>query len=242
LTYRGTDVLKLIGPALGPTLLLAGLAFFVAIALAIPLGILAATHRESPVDYAVNVLAALGLALPSFWLGLLLIIVFGIQLRWLPTSGYPSGGSNGGPLDVPRYVLLPAAVLVTGLLAPLARQMRSSMLEELNQDYLRTAHAKGIGANFVLYRHALKNALFPVITLMGTQIPLLIGGSAIIESLFAWPGMGRLAVSSAFERDYPTVLAITIIIATIAILSGLVVDLLYVWLDPRVRLARHESA
>jgi peptide/nickel transport system permease protein len=136
-------------------------------------------------------------------------------------------------LDVMAHLALPATVLVTGILAPLARQMRSSMLDELQQDYLRTARAKGLSERTVLYAHALKNALFPVVTLMGLQIPVLVGGAAVVESLFAWPGMGRLAVDSALQRDYPTVLGVTAVIATLAIISSLSVDLLYGWLDPR---------
>ena len=180
--------------------------------------------------------SAFGLALPGFWLGLLLIIVFGIQLRWLPTSGYVSSRGDSDVFDILRHLILPAIVLGTGLLAPLTRQMRSSMLDVLHQDYVRTAHAKGLTDRVVLYRHALKNAMFPVITLMGVQIATLVGGAAVIESLFAWPGMGRLAVDSAFQRDYPTVMGITVVIAALAIASNLIIDLLYAWLDPRVRL------
>jgi peptide/nickel transport system permease protein len=240
LTYRGVGVMSLVGPALGPTLLLSVVAFTAAILLAIPLGITAAAHRGSRIDYAVNLVSALGLALPGFWLGLLLIIVFGIQLRVLPTSGY-SSSSGEDALDVLAHLVLPATVLVAGILPQIARQMRSSMLDELQQDYLRTARSKGLAERTIVYRHALKNSLFPVVTLIGLQIPILVGGAAVVESLFAWPGMGRLAVNSALQRDYPTVLGVTTVVATLAIVSSLVVDLLYGWLDPRVRIEPHRA-
>jgi peptide/nickel transport system permease protein len=234
LSYQGTPVMRLITDALPNTLLLSGSAFLFAVALALPLGVLAAARHYSWFDNVMTLLSFLGASVPSFWLGLLGIIVFGVELNWLPTAGL----SNDGPfslVDRVQHLILPMAVLAAASLAQLTRQMRSSMLDVLAADYVRTARAKGLREWRVLTRHALKNALFPVITLIGLQVPVLVGGAAIVETIFVWPGIGQLAVNAAFLRDYPTVMGVTLLISVMAILSNLAVDLSYTFLDPRVK-------
>lgn len=234
LSYQGTPVTTLIAGAVPNTLLLSGSAFLFAVLLALPLGILAAVWRGAWFDNVLTLVAFLGASIPTFWFALLLIIVFGVQLQWLPTAGL---AGDGPPtlIDRLRHLVLPMVVLGVTSLAQLTRQMRSSMLEVLSADFVRTARAKGLTERLVITRHALKNALFPVITLIGLQAPVLVGGAAIVETIFVWPGVGQLAVNSAFQRDYPTVMAITLLISAIAILANLVVDLSYAWLDPRVK-------
>jgi peptide/nickel transport system permease protein len=234
LSYQGTPVMRLITDALPNTLLLSGSAFLLAIALSLPLGVLAAARHYSWFDHLMTLLSFLGASVPSFWLGLLGIIVFGVELHWLPTAGL----SNDGPfslLDRLQHLILPMTVLAAASLAQLTRQMRSSMLDVLAADYVRTARAKGLPEQRVLTRHALKNALFPVITLIGLQVPILVGGAAIVETIFVWPGIGQLAVNAAFQRDYPTVMGVTLLISVMAIISNLAVDLSYTFLDPRVK-------
>lgn len=233
LSYQGTPVMKLILEALPNTLLLSGSAFLFAVVLALPLGILAGVRRFTWFDNGLTVLSFLGVSVPSFWFGLLLIIIFGVKLHVLPTSG-TAGDGPFSVLDRMKHLLLPMLVLSSTSLAQLTRQMRSSIVEVVNADYVRTARAKGLGEGAVLRRHVVKNALFPVITLIGLQVPVLIGGAAIVETIFAWPGIGRLAVTAAFQRDYPTVMAITLLISAVTILSNLAVDASYGFLDPRV--------
>jgi peptide/nickel transport system permease protein len=202
---------------------LASLALSVAVA--IPLGIVAALYRGRLVDALAMAFAVVGQATPYFWMGIMLILVVSVQLGWLPTSG------RGG-LD---HLILPAITMATHLAASLARLTRTSMLEVLGQNYLNTARAKGLSERSVIWAHALKNAAIPIITLIAVQFGTLLGGSIVTEMIFAWPGVGRLAVQSIFARDYPVVQASVFILALSFVAINLAVDLLYGWLDPRIR-------
>jgi peptide/nickel transport system permease protein len=191
----------------------------------VPIGILAAVRRGTGYDYAGTALAVLGQSLPNFWLGIMLILLFGVTLRWLPTSGF-QGWS---------YLVLPSVTLAAFPTALVARLTRSSMLEIMEREYIRTGRAKGLGEGAVVLRHALKNATIPVLTVIGLQIGTLLGGAVITESVFAWPGMGKLTVDAIFFRDFPVVQTILILSATIFVVINLIVDLLYTVLDPRIR-------
>ena len=217
--------LALVLERLPATLELAVAALALAVSAAIPLGILAAICRGRLADVLAMGLAVVGQATPFFWLGIMLILVVSVQLAWLPTSG------RGGL----AHLILPAITLATHLAASLARLTRTSMLEILAENYLNTARAKGLGEWKVIWAHALKNAAIPITTLIGMQFGTLLGGSIVTEMIFAWPGVGRLAVQSIFARDYPVVQASVFILALSFVLINLGVDLLYGWLDPRIR-------
>ncbi len=195
------------------------------VAFGVSIGIVAAVRKGTGYDYAGTVLAVLGQSLPNFWLGIMLILLFGVTLRWLPTSGF-QGWS---------YLILPSVTLAAYPTALVARLTRSSMLEILSRDYIRTGRAKGLAERMVVLRHALKNATIPVLTVIGLQIGTLLGGAVITESVFAWPGMGKLVVDAIFFRDFPVVQTILIFSATIFVVINLVVDVLYTVLDPRIR-------
>jgi ABC-type dipeptide/oligopeptide/nickel transport system permease component len=200
-------------------------AMLLTVVFGVAIGIVAAVRHRTRYDYAGMVLAVLGQSLPNFWLGITLILLFGVTLRWLPTSGFESW----------RYLVLPSVTLAAYPTALVARLTRSSMLEILNRDYIRTVRAKGLAERVVVLRHALKNATIPVLTVIGLQIGTLLGGAVITESVFAWPGMGKLVVDAIFFRDFPVVQTILILSATVFVLINLVVDLLYTVIDPRIR-------
>ncbi len=215
------------------TLELLGAALAVSLAIAIPAGIVSAVKRNSGVDLASTVFALIGFSLPNFWLGLILIYVFALLLRWLPPSGFaplPALADNA------RSLILPALTLGTALAALITRQLRSGMLEVLRQDYVRTAQAKGLGQGVVVAKHALKNALIAVVTVIGLQIGGLLGNTIITESLFALPGVGRLMIDAVFSRDFFIVQGVVLFLAVGYVLSNLIVDVLYSYLDPRIRL------
>lgn len=229
----GRPVSELIGSALPATLILSGSALALALVVAIPLGIMAAVRRNSWLDQILTLVSFFGLSLPVFWYGLLLIIAFAVQLPWLPAGGmYTPGYETFG--DLVLHLILPTLALSTSIMAELVRYTRSAMLGVLRQDYVRTARSKGVAEWAVIYRHAFRTALIPIVTLLGMLIPRLVGGAAVTESVFSWPGLGRLAVSAAFNQDFPTIMGITLIISVVVVLSSLVVDLLYARLDPRV--------
>ena len=215
------------------TLELLGAALAVSLAIAIPAGIVSAVKRNSGVDLVSTVFALIGFSLPNFWLGLILIYVFALLLRWLPPSGFaplPALADNA------RSLILPALTLGTALAALITRQLRSGMLEVLRQDYVRTAQAKGLGQGVVVAKHALKNALIAVVTVIGLQIGGLLGNTIITESLFALPGVGRLMIDAVFSRDFFIVQGVVLFLAVGYVLSNLIVDILYSYLDPRIRL------
>jgi ABC-type dipeptide/oligopeptide/nickel transport system permease component len=208
------------------TLQLSLVAMALAIVVALPLGIISAIRRGGGSSALVMLGALFGQSVPSFALGIYLILIFGVTLHWLPTFGYGR----------PENLILPAITLAALPMARYARLMRSEMLEVLGQDYIRTAYAKGLGPVNVVRSHALKNALIPVVTQIGLDFGLLFAGSVIIETIFAWPGVGRLLIESAQNRDYPVVQATVFMIASVVVIANLLVDLLYRWLDPRIGL------
>ena len=231
-SYRqGLPVGELILERLRATfeLALAGLA--VAVLLGVPLGMIAAARHGSTVDTAAMTLALLGTSVPSFWLGLLLIIVFGVQLGWLPVSGY-------GSL---RHLLMPAFVLGGFYAAQVSRLTRTSLLEVLAQDFVRTARAKGLAARAVLLKHVLRNAALPVLTVVGLDFGRMLGGAVVVETIFAWPGMGRLAVQAVLGRDFPVVQGAVIMGAAIFLSVNVIIDLSYGFIDPRLRAAVHRA-
>ena len=218
------------------TLLLSGTALLLAVVLAVPLGMISAVYRYSALDYAATVTAFLGVSVPVFWLAILLIIVFSVTLGWLPSSGMLTVGVPFSMHDRLLHLLMPSIVLATFPLAQLTRYVRSSMVEALAQDYVRTARAKGLPECSVLGRHALRNALIPMVTVLGVLTPRLLGGAVVTETIFAWPGLGRLAVEAAVTRDYPVILGATLLVSTLVVLSNLITDFLYVVIDPRIAL------
>ena len=219
-------VAQLIRERLPRTMLLAAAALALAIAIAIPAGIVSALRRGTLVDRLAMVLAVAGQAVPIFWLALMLIWLFAVRLEWLPVFG-------SGTL---LHLVLPAVSLSTIVLGRLARLVRSSMLEVLEQDYVRTARAKGLGETSVVWRHALKNASIPIVTVVGLQLAQLLGGAVVTETIFAWPGVGVLAAEAVFNRDFPVVQGVTLVISLIFVATNLAVDLAYVALNPRIRL------
>ena len=226
-------VIENVGRRIRPSLQLAGLAMAISLLVATPVGILSAARRNSPIDRVGTSFALFGICLPNFLIALLLIFVFGVTLRWLPISGYVDPLEE--PWDGLRSLALPAITLGLALAAVITRTLRSSMLEALSEDYIRTARAKGLTDGAVVRRHALRNALIPVVTVLGLQLGTLIGGAVITEYVFALPGVGRLVVDAVFARDYPLVQGVVLLIAVGFILSNLAVDLLYGWIDPRIR-------
>ncbi|HWN14865.1 MAG TPA: ABC transporter permease [Candidatus Dormibacteraeota bacterium] len=222
--YRA-PALRVVVERLAATVQLALAALLITVGVGVSLGILAAVRRGTGYDYASTVLAVLGQSLPNFWLGIMLILLFGVALRWLPTSGFESW----------RHLILPAVTLAAFPMALVARLTRSSMLEILGRDFIRTGRAKGLAERAVILRHALRNAAVPLLTVLGLQIGTLLGGAVITESVFAWPGMGKLVVDAIFFRDFPVVQTVLILSATIFVVINLLVDLLYTVIDPRIR-------
>lgn len=216
------------------TLLLGGAALALSIAVGIPAGILSAVRRYSTSDYVVTFFSFIGVSIPAFWFAILLILVFTVRFSLLPASGIATPGMAFSFADRLAHLVLPTTVLATATLPSLVRFMRSALIEEIGQDYVRTARAKGLPTRLVLTRHAIRNALIPVVTVLGVLIPRLVGGAVITETIFGWPGMGQLAVASTIGRDFPMVMGITVVVAVVVIVSNLLVDLAYGWLDPRI--------
>ncbi|MDQ7860034.1 MAG: ABC transporter permease [Armatimonadota bacterium] len=220
----------------------------IALAIAIPAGVLAAVRRYSAVDTASTVGALLGVSMPNFWLGVMLIFLFALRLGWLPASGRGEPvlagvgsllvtGNPAGLATAATHLILPAVTLGSALAAVVTRLMRSSMLEVIGQDYIRTARAKGLRGGRVVLRHALRNALIPVVTVVGLEFGALLGGAVITETIFAWPGIGRLAIRSIVQRDFPVVQGVVLMIAVVRVLANLCVDVAYAAIDPRIRYA-----
>ncbi|HSQ06810.1 MAG TPA: nickel ABC transporter permease [Chromatiaceae bacterium] len=218
-------VLDLLAERLPATLTLAGVALVLALALAIPLGVLAACRRGRPADSVAMGFSLLGGAIPNFWLGPLLILIFSLWLGWTPVSGR----------EGPASLILPAITLGTSLAAILARMVRGSVLEVLGEDYIRTARAKGLAPGAVLWNHALRNAWLPVLTLVGLQLGGLLGGAVITETVFGWPGLGSLLVEAIQSRDYPVVQGAVLLVSLTYVLVNTGTDLVYAWVDPRIR-------
>jgi peptide/nickel transport system permease protein len=216
------------------TIYLAVIALMTGIVIAIPAGVIAAIRQNTGADYAAMGFALWGIAMPNFWLALMLIVVFSLHLGWLPSIGYAN------PLEAPlrflQHACLPAIVMGTDLAAPLTRYIRAEMLEQLKQDYVRTAWAKGLPGRMVIVRHALKNSLIAAVTVVGLQTARLLGGSTIVETVFSWPGIGRLLIEGIYSRDYPIVQGSVLLIAVTYVFINLIVDIAYKWLDPRIKL------
>ena len=225
--------IDLILGALPVTLQLVTGAFLVALIIAVPAGILSAVRPRSWIDQGSTAFAMLGISLPNFWLGIMLVLLFALQLRWLPPSGYLPFRTD--PVGALRASILPAVTLGVALAAPLTRFLRSGMLDVLGLDYVRTARAKGVTERRVVGRHALRNALLSVVTVLGLQLGSLLGGSIVIEQVFGWPGIGRLSLAAIQQRDYGVVQGIVLFVATGFVGINFAVDLLYLYLDPRIR-------
>jgi peptide/nickel transport system permease protein len=232
----GRPVLDKILERLPATLLLTGTALVFSSLVAMLLGVLSAARRNSWIDYVATVVAFFGLSVPGFWAGLVAIVIFGVQLRWLPVQGMRSVTGDGGALDLVRHLALPAAVLSIEAMAALSRYIRSSMSEALAEDYIRTARAKGLPERRVIFGHALRNAMLPAITILGLRIPTLVGGALLIETVFAWPGIGRLGFEAVTQRDYPVILGLLIFTGLLTIVGNLLADLTYAAVDPRLKL------
>ena len=220
------DALGLVLERLPATLLLAGASLLLTVGIALPLGVLSAVRRNSLLDHVGTVATVLGQATPGFWLGLMLIFVFSVKLRWLPTGGTGSLA----------HLAMPAVVLAAFFAARIARLTRSAVLDALGEDYVLTARAKGLGEGRVIGKHTLRNSAIPIVSLAGLEAGQLLGGAVITETIFAWPGLGRLTVQALLNRDFPVVLAAVFLVSVMYTLINLLVDLLYGWLDPRVRL------
>lgn len=215
------------------TLILTVASLVVALLIALPLGVYAAANHNRPGDYAAMGFAMVGVAMPNFWLGLVLLIVFGLELRWLPIRGM--GSLDDGLWSYARHLVLPAVTLGTSLAAILTRLTRNTMLDVLGEDYVRTARAKGVRPRKVLFRHALRNALLPVVTAAGMQFGALLGGAVIIETVFSWPGLGLLSINAIRQRDLPTMQGAVLVFAACFMLVTLLTDLLYAVINPRIR-------
>jgi len=228
-SYRtGQPVLDSLADRFPTTLQIAGFGLLLAIAIAIPLGILAAVYRQGPIDHLSRVIALLGASMPSYWVAYLLILVLSVRLGWLPVAGSQTW----------QHAVMPAITLGIGGSASLMRLTRSEMLETLNQDYIRTARAKGLHSRALMLRHALRNTMIPISTVLGMRFAGMLGGAVIVETIFSWPGIGKLVVDAIFDRDYPMIQGFVIFMGTAFLLINLIVDLGYGVIDPRIRLAR----
>lgn len=232
-------VLKVIKSRLGNTFLLSLTSLILSTLIAIPIGVLTATKQRTLIDYIATIVAFIGLSIPSFFFGMLLIKLFSVNLKLLPISGMISVGKQLGGLDyvldVAKHMILPAIVLALINTASLMRYTRSSMLEIIRQDYIRTARAKGVANKIVIFKHALKNALTPIITIISIQIPSLFSGALLTETIFVWPGVGRLNYEAVLNRDYPLIMGIVMILAVVTLSANLIADILYAVVDPRIR-------
>jgi peptide/nickel transport system permease protein len=225
---RGQSAMGIVLSRYPATLRLAFLALALSVMLATAFGVISAVKRYSVLDNAVMFLALFGQSVPNFWLGIMLILIMAVQLGWLPSQGYGDGS--------PKYLILPVLTLAAPGLARLTRLVRSGMLEIMGQDYVRTARAKGLRETGVIFGHALKNAAIPLVTIIGLDLGALLGGAVVTEQIFAWPGVGLEVITAINGRDFPVVQAAVFVVATSFVLINLIVDLLYTWLDPRVRL------
>ena len=228
-------VAELIGSHVGPTLLLMGVSSVLGFAIAIPAGVYSAVHRYQKRDYAVVSASFLLSSVPGFFLALVLIYLFTVVLGWLPSSGMTTAGVGGGFWDVARHLVMPSLVLAVGVAGTNIRYIRSSVLEIMGMDYLRTATAKGIGRRRVIRRHAFRNALLPIVTVVGMQIPVLFGGAVIVEQIFSWPGLGLITMSAVTGRDYPVIMGVCLLSAVVVLATNLLTDVVYALVDPTIK-------
>ena len=229
-------VSAMIGSHIGPTLLLMGASLALSLLIAVPAGIYSAVKQYSKGDYAVVTASFIGSSIPSFFLALILIYIFTVKLGILPSGGMNTLGMDGSVADTIRHMVLPVTVLAVSLAGSNIRYIRSSFLEILQQDYLRTARAKGIGYKRVIWKHAMRNALLPIVTVIGMQIPMLFGGAVIIEQVFSWPGLGLMTMTAIMGRDYPVIMGVCLLSAVVVLVSNLITDILYALVDPMIQL------
>ena len=228
-------VAEMIGSQMAPTLLLMGVSLVLGLLIAVPAGIYSAIHRYQKRDFAVVTASFFGSSIPGFFLALILIYVFNVRLGWLPSSGMFTPGTGGDFWDVVRHLIMPAVVLAVSVAGSNFRYIRSAMLEILEMDYLRTAKAKGIGRFLVINKHALRNALLPIVTVIGMQIPTLFGGAVIIEQIFSWPGLGLVTMNAITGRDYPVIMGVCLLSAVVVQVSNLLTDIVYALVDPTIK-------
>ena len=232
-TYQ--PVAEMIGSHIGPTLLLMGSSLVLGLLIAIPAGIYSAVHRYQKRDYAMVTTSFVFSSVPSFFMALLLIYLFTVRLGWLPSSGMTTPGLEGSVTDILRHMVMPVLVLAMGVAGSNIRYIRSAVLEILEMDYLRTARAKGIGRFRVINKHALRNALLPIVTVIGMQIPTLFGGAVIVEQVFSWPGLGLITMSAILGRDYPVIMGVCLLSAVVVLLANLLTDIVYALVDPTIK-------
>ena len=228
-------VAEMIGSQMAPTLLLMGVSLVLGLLIAVPAGIYSAIHRYQKRDFAVVTASFFGSSIPGFFLALILIYAFNVRLGWLPSSGMFTPGTGGDFWDVVRHLIMPAVVLAVSVAGSNIRYIRSAMLEILEMDYLRTAKAKGIGRFLVINKHALRNALLPIVTVIGMQIPTLFGGAVIIEQIFSWPGLGLVTMNAITGRDYPVIMGVCLLSAVVVQVSNLLTDIVYALVDPTIK-------
>lgn len=231
----GRPVMDMLLEALPNTLILALSATIFSFAVAIPAGIISAVKRNSPLDYLFSTISFIGISLPAFWFGLMLILVFSLKLGWLPTAGMRENFDAFVLSDRLSHLVLPTLVLGMAQMAGKMRQLRGAMLEVIRQDYIRTARSKGLKETVVIMKHAFRNALLPIITLLGFIIPGLVSGAVITETIFSWPGIGRIAISASFDRDYPVIMGNLMIASVMVIIGSMIADILYAVADPRIK-------
>lgn len=232
-TYR--PVTEIIGERIGPTVLLMGSALGVGLLISIPLGILSATKQYSKLDYLCTAGSLFGISVPTFFLGLSSIYIFSLLLKWLPSSGMVTLGTGGDIVDRLEHLIMPMMVLGAFSAGKMVRYVRSCMLEILDQDYLRTARAKGMSESVVINRHALRNGLVPIVTIVGLEVAALLGGAVITEQIFSWPGLGQLTMESVMSRDYSTLMGLNFMAAIVVLGVNLLTDIVYSIVDPRIR-------
>lgn len=234
--FRSETVVNLVGDKIGPTLALTLTSLIIAVLIAVPIGIYSAIRQYSVGDYAFTVGAFLGVSVPSFFLALSLIYVFALKLDWLPMAGmYTIGRGGGGLLDRIQHLILPATALSMMRLAAFVRYSRAAMLEVINQDYIRTARAKGMAEKIVIFKHALRNAAIPIVTMVGLSLSNLLSGALLIETIFSWPGLGRLSYQAVLQRDYPVLMGTTLLMSLMVVTGNLIADITYSIIDPRIR-------
>lgn len=228
-------VATIISSHIGSTLLLMSTSLIVGLLIAIPAGIYSAIHRYTKRDYSLVTISFLGTSVPSFFLALILIYFFTVKLGWLPSSGMITPGTGGGFLDVAKHMVMPVIVLAFPIAGSNIRYVRSAMLEVLQQDYVRTARAKGIGRFLVINKHALRNAMIPVVTVIGMQIPMLFGGAVIVEQMFRWPGLGLITMNAILGRDFPVIMGVCLLTAVVVLIANLLTDIIYALIDPNIQ-------
>lgn len=228
-------VLNILMERVGPTLVLMGTSLVVAYLVAIPLGIYSAVKQNTWVDYFITGSSIMGVSIPNFFFGLFMIYIFAVQLKWLPTGGMQVLGSQGGFWERVQHLILPVTVIASTISANMVRYVRSTMIEVFGENYLRTAKAKGLTPTQIIFKHGLRNAFVPIITIVASDIPKLIGGAIVTEQIFQWPGLGALTISSIQSRDYNVLMAITLVSAIAVLFANILMDLLYAVADPRIR-------